>query len=175
MRRAIGLLGTKPASLGLSKPASFPELNAQAGYWVSVDQDLFEVIAAAKRMAARTGGLFNPFILPALIHAGYDRDFAEVQASPSAQASAPFAEVAHWRKISLYHGARAVRIPPGSALDLGGIAKGWSAEQVADRLSAYGACLVDAGGDLVTRGDTPNQSGWNINCRRPTGSGHRLG
>ena len=50
-----------------------------------------------------------------------------------------------------------VRIPPHVQLDLGGIAKGWIAQRLADMLAARcddDTILVDAGGDLASaRGD----------------------
>ena len=37
-------------------------------------------------------------------------------------------------------------------LDLGGIGKGYAAERAADLLATAGPCLVNAGGDIATRG-----------------------
>jgi thiamine biosynthesis lipoprotein len=39
-------------------------------------------------------------------------------------------------------------------LDLGGIGKGYAADRAADILAAAGPCLVNAGGDIATRGGT---------------------
>ena len=157
------------ASFSRFSPASkLSALNAWAGRKVTVDAELFAVISLAKQMAEETDGLFNPLILPALINAGYDRDFDEVRIEGAAPQSGQPVSVPSWRAIWLDAASHSVQIPANAALDLGGIAKGWSAEQVANRLSRYGACLVDAGGDLVTRGDLPGQSGWNITVGDPT-------
>jgi thiamine biosynthesis lipoprotein len=59
-----------------------------------------------------------------------------------------------WREIVL--DLDVLALPEGVALDLGGIAKGWTADRAArraSRLLPWG--LVDAGGDIRTFGDVP--------------------
>jgi thiamine biosynthesis lipoprotein len=56
-----------------------------------------------------------------------------------------------------------ILLPPGMALDLGGIAKGWIAEQAANLLSAYAtACAVDAGGDMYLVGLPSGMEQWPV-------------
>lgn len=55
--------------------------------------------------------------------------------------------------------------PPGSAVGLGGILKGFLAERAADALTDAGEAdfLVDAAGDIVARGDAEEgASGWTV-------------
>ena len=55
--------------------------------------------------------------------------------------------------IELDEAARRVRLPQGMRIDLGGIGKGWIAQQAAQRLAGYSeACAVNAGGDLCALG-----------------------
>ena len=51
----------------------------------------------------------------------------------------------------LFDGSRIV-LGPGVHLDLGGIGKGYAAERAAELLALAGPCLVNAGGDVATRG-----------------------
>lgn len=139
------------------------QLNAQAGTWVEVSQVLFDNIYAAKQAARLTDGAFNPLVLPAMIANGYDRTFVEI-AHPSTTPTVP---VPHWQGIELRLKTHEVRIPPHSALDLGGIAKGWAAAALADTLAVYGACLVNIGGDLVARGAPQGLPGWQITIDDP--------
>jgi thiamine biosynthesis lipoprotein len=44
-----------------------------------------------------------------------------------------------------------VSLGDGVRLDLGGIAKGYTADRVAERLATAGPCLVNLGGDLTVR------------------------
>ena len=85
--------------------------------------------------------------------AGYDRDFDEVIAAARA-ASRPTAACGRWREVELRPGA--VRLPPDVGLDLGGVAKGWTADLAAERaLEGLPWVLVSAGGDLRIAGDAP--------------------
>lgn len=138
-------------------------LNAQAGEWVKVSPVLFEIIADAVEAAEMTDGMFNPLILNALEAAGYDRSFDQrVSEQDGAQdkVKAEVTVVPSWRDIEFDFDREAVCLPQGARIDLGGIAKGWAAQETADRLAAYGACLVDAGGDLVAHGSPDENGGW---------------
>jgi thiamine biosynthesis lipoprotein len=161
------LVETAEAHLSRFLPESeLSRLNARAGQPVVVSPLLYQAIAAALDGARRTAGLYDPTILDALEAAGYDRSFAAPLAdvAPTAPLVAP---AASWRDIQLHPAARAVTLPPGLRLDLGGVAKAWTAERVADRLAPYGPCLVDAGGDVAVRGCLPGQAGWPIGVTDP--------
>ena len=138
-------------------------LNEQSGRWVKVSDVLFENVRLAKHAARLTGGLYNPLVLPALLANGYDRSFEQV-ARPDATASAP---VPDWRAIDLRLKTGEVRLPAGSAIDLGGITKGWTAAKVSDELAAYGPCMVDMGGDIAVRGRPTGESGWPVEVEEP--------
>jgi thiamine biosynthesis lipoprotein len=60
-----------------------------------------------------------------------------------------------------------VTLPPQVRIDLGGIAKGWSAQEVARALAAHGPCMVEAGGDLVTVGAPGGLPGWFVALAKP--------
>jgi FAD:protein FMN transferase len=63
--------------------------------------------------------------------------------------------------------AHTVHLAPGTGLDLGGIAKGWAADQAALLLAQAGPCLVDAGGDLAASGPKANGEPWGISVVDP--------
>ncbi len=52
------------------------------------------------------------------------------------------------------------RLAPGAGIDLGGIAKGWLADRLAERLAEN--ALVNLGGDLCARGGGPSGEGWPV-------------
>ncbi len=141
-------------------------LNARAGDWLSASSVLYEVVEEARDAAEATDGVFNPLILNALEAVGYDHSFDPAQTADQRPLSAEAVTVPAWQSIELDEAKQAIRLPAGARIDLGGIAKGWAAQQAADRLAMYGACLVDAGGDLVARGSPDASGGWII--RVPT-------
>jgi len=112
--------------------------NANGAGAVRVSPLLGEVLASASGARALTGGLVDAAVGRAVRAWGYDRTFAEVrdlEAAPSDLPEAPAWEI----------GGTVLRRPPGTLLDLGGVAKGWTC----DRAVEGGlAAVVSAGGDV---------------------------
>jgi len=139
------------------------QLNRQAGEWIRVSEILLENVQAAKHAARLTDGLFNPLVLPAMLANGYDRSFEQIT-MPHTEGNIPAAD---WRGIELRLPTREIRIPVNSALDLGGIAKGWTAAKLADDLAQNGSCLVNMGGDMAVRGAPDGLPGWQVEVSDP--------
>jgi thiamine biosynthesis lipoprotein len=127
----------------------------------------FAAVRSALEAASASGGLFDPTVYRALLAAGYDRSFAARGGRPARPAVAPPWQAGRWREVRLDEAAQTVALPPGVGLDLGGIAKGWLADQVADRLSAFGPALADLGGDIAARGLPPDAPAWAIDVDGP--------
>jgi thiamine biosynthesis lipoprotein len=131
-------------------------VNRSTGRWVEVSRPFADVVARAIEGAERTDGLFDPTVLEALEAAGYDRDFASVDGHEYRTPLAPV-PCGGWERIELRDGC--VRLPAGVGLDLGGLAKGWTADLAAEAIVAAGLrwVIVNAGGDLRIAGDAPPQ------------------
>ncbi|MCA9936181.1 MAG: FAD:protein FMN transferase [Ardenticatenaceae bacterium] len=144
------------------------QLNAQPGVWTAVSETTWQVITQALFLARETGGLFDPTHLTALEAAGYTRSFeqlAEVSGvNGTATAVATFNQ---WQTVQLSAESRAIWLPPGVKLDLGGIAKGYTAQQVVNFLSEWGPCLVDASGDLTAGAAPADWPGWPVAVLTP--------
>ena len=147
-------------------------LNADAGFWMPLSETLWEVLTAAIDAARQSGGIVTPTLLDALKAAGYTQDFS---AGPGAAAPAQTPSATAWETINLDPRLRAVRLPEGVHLDLGGIAKGWAADEAARRLSAYGAALIDAGGDIAVSGPMANGAPWPVGIENPLNPETSLG
>lgn len=151
------------ASLSRFRPESeLSRLNQHLNTWMPVSDVLMDNLLAAKQAARITNGLYNPLVLDALVAAGYDRSFDQISDSESPAHAAP---VLSWRDIGIDFMERRACLP--ARMDLGGVAKGWTAQTIAERLAAYGACLVDIGGDIAVRGAPANQPGWEIQVDDP--------
>jgi len=129
-------------------------VNERTGRWVEVSPRFAELARLALAQARATDGLFDPTVLDAVIAAGYDRDFDEVLAGARV-ALHPAHPCGRWWEIELTGGA--IRLPAGVGLDLGGIAKGFTADLAAEAAVACGRpwALVSAGGDLRLAGHAP--------------------
>lgn len=111
------------------------------------------LVDRALRAAADTDGLFDPTVLPAMVAAGYDRSFEDVIVT-AREVLRPPAPTGRWREIVL--DGDQLRLPAGVALDLGGIAKGWTVDRAAQRVSTlFPWGIVDAGGDIRAVGHLP--------------------
>lgn len=158
-------------------------LNARAGTgWAPVSPTLWDALDVAIDAAQRSDGLVAPNLLDAVERAGYDRDFAQLQAGSSGglpPRGAPLGRVsagehrgaapAAWRLIRRDAARRAVALPAGMRLDLGGSAKGWAVDQAARRLAEHGPALVDAGGDIAVSGSQADGAPWPIAVADPLG------
>lgn len=130
-------------------------VNARAGAWTEVSGELARIVGSALQAAERTQGRFDPTVLPAVIAAGYDRDFDELLAGARA-ALRPGAPCGRWSDVEVRD--RSLRLPRGVALDLGGFAKGWTVDLAAEAAVGLGLpwALVNAGGDLRLAGRVPD-------------------
>ena len=156
-----------------SEDSELSQLNRTAGGWFIASNDLFEVVQLARRLMDQTCGLFDPSIMGALQRAGYDRSIDEIRAA-GARASAAAPESWATERPQAFTGVtfkpewHAIHLPAGTQIDLGGIAKGWIAEQAAIILGRYAsACAVSAGGDLFVYGLPQGDGFWPIALEDP--------
>ncbi len=130
--------------------------NASGGRWFEVSEVLAALLREALRAYEVSGGIVHAGVLPAMLAIGYTRDFAQgptVRTAPAAAALRALPEVLEVK------GSEA-RLAPGAGIDLGGLAKGWLADRLAERLGEN--ALVNLGGDLCARGGGPTGEGWPV-------------
>jgi thiamine biosynthesis lipoprotein len=153
-----------------SEESELSKLNRSAGerFWAS--PDLFAVVALARRFFHLTRGLFDPSILPDLKRAGYDRsmDLLRTQGPAPLLESLLDSERASFSEVDLDEADHTILLPLGMEIDLGGIAKGWIAEQAVNLLSRCStACVVDAGGDMFMLGLLDGLDQWPVELEDP--------
>ncbi len=177
LAQAEAVFAGAEAELSRFRPDSgLSRLNAAAdGRPQPVSPLLVAVLAAALAAAAESHGLFDPTILAALRRAGYDRSFDLLAAAPDAgpPAEQPPATPQGWRQVRLDVAAGTVQLPAGLGIDLGGIGKGWTVDQVAQELAPWGAALVDAGGDMRATAP-PGGEPWPVAVQDPFDAGRDL-
>lgn len=123
-------------------------LNCSQGRWFYASETLWAVLQAAFDTARLTDGLVTPTVLDAIEAIGYDRSFELIRTEWVTLSLRPTA-IPDWRTIETDPQRHAIRLPDGVRLDVSGVAKGWAAQQAAQRLSVAGLALVDAGGDIA--------------------------
>jgi len=123
-------------------------VNAAAGRPVAVSPATLDLLEACDYWIRLTGGVFQPLVGGALVAWGYRRSLSDRKAY--AAASPDPRRLEGRPQVDREHGT--ARIPAGTRLDLGGIAKSWMGCRTAALVEARcddPAILVDAGGDLV--------------------------
>ena len=149
---------------------------AGGGRPVVVSPSTFALISHAVNAWRHTAGRFDPTGLAALESWGYDRTFDELiraghDAQPSScrEAEPTPAPLVGCAAIELDPIVRAVTLPEGLHLDLGGIGKGYAADLVAQELMDAGAnaVCVDLGGDLRVMGPGPYDHAWETTFDAP--------
>lgn len=126
---------------------------APAGSWVTVGAEACHVLRAARDIAGRTGGAFDPTVLPLVRLWGF-RDGDPAQ--PDSLDLAAVLAAVNWEALEV--GAERARLRrPGMAVDLGGIAKGHALDRAAQAMVRAGAAggVLDLGGNLLVFGRGP--------------------
>ena len=134
-------------------------VNRANGAPVHVSPIFVQATLCALRAARLTDGDLDPTIGTSLLLAGYDRDFAAIQAG----APVRFTRAAGWRCIRLDAERGVIRVPANVALDFGATAKALAADLAAARAGVCidGGVIVSIGGDVATAGIAP-PGGWPV-------------
>jgi FAD:protein FMN transferase len=133
--------------------------NSSGGGWVRVSAALEDLLREALYAHEISYGLVHAGVLHKLLAVGYTRTFSDLpeDTTPlSALAVDPLPPLPEILAVA----PGAAKLRPGYGIDLGGIAKGWMADRLAERLGAN--CVVNLGGDLFARGIGPEGGGWPI-------------
>lgn len=129
---------------------------------VTVSESLFKVLARAKAIHDQTQGAFDVTVAPVVrLWRRARRDRKMPEADRLAEALALVGS----DKMILDPRAKTVRLTqPGMKLDLGGLAKGYAADEALRALKANGVtrALVAGAGDIVVGDPPPGRAGWTI-------------
>ncbi len=178
IERAYGAITRVDAQMSVHRADSeLSRVNAAAGRAaVPAGADLLEVVERARAAAERSGGIYDPTVLPLMRAYGfYSSPGAGAARYPDDRAVARSLACMGWRRIAIEPaGARAAGTLglecAGAGIDLGSIGKGWAVDRAADALRASGirSGLVDIGGNVFGLG-TPGDGdeGWAVGVFHP--------
>ncbi len=143
------------------------QLNAKPEQWVQLSNILWEVINRSIQFAYQLDGLFDPTIINVLEQIGYEHSFVAGSSFDQADDFVPSKVLSSYTAVQINPIRKAVWLPKGVRVDLGGIGKGYTAETVVNFLRAWGPCLVDAGGDLTAGNAPADMPGWPVGISSP--------
>jgi thiamine biosynthesis lipoprotein len=157
------------------RSSELTDLNALSGEPVGVSRETFDLVHRSVVAWRRTGGRFDPTVLGAVIRAGYGTSFEALAGGAACLSGAPL-RTPGCAGVRLDRERLTVMLPPGAAIDPGGIGKGFAADIVTRELMARGATgtLVGIGGDLRVRGEPSPGRRWTVSLMDPRRREHEI-
>ncbi|MFM7149048.1 MAG: FAD:protein FMN transferase, partial [Gemmataceae bacterium] len=138
-------------------------LCARAGQgFVPVSKDLFQVLSRAQKVSRDSEGAFDVTIGPVI---RLWRIARKSRTLPAPDRLLAARELVGWKNLELDEKTCSVRLlKPGMQLDLGGIGKGFAADEMLKVLARHGLtrAMVVAGGDVTVADPPPGKPGWTI-------------
>jgi thiamine biosynthesis lipoprotein len=155
--------------MSVNIPASdVSRINAAAGIEpVQVHDDVYKVIERAVYFARLSGGAFDPSVGPLVSLWGIGTDTPRL---PSQKEIDEILPLINWQDVELDPHTRSVFLRrTGMALDLGGIAKGYAADEAAAivKNSNVKRAIIDLGGNIVICGEKKDKSPWRAGIQNP--------
>jgi thiamine biosynthesis lipoprotein len=132
------------------------------GQPVRVSDELFDVLRKAQRVAGLSDGAFDVTVGPVV---RLWRRARRMEALPAPDQLARARESVGWKKLKLEAATKMVTLTvPRMQLDLGGIGKGFAADQALEVLKEHGVrrALVAASGDIAAGDAPPGKRGWRV-------------
>lgn len=141
-------------------------INNSGGNPVPVSCETMEILKKAREISEASGGAFNIAVGAA---AALWRFTDGSAALPDADELAGAVSMSDYTNI--YLGENVAAAAPGIKIDLGGIAKGYIADRIADYLKGRGvdSALINLGGNIVTVGAKRGGAPWSIGLQTPGG------
>ncbi|MCX7655891.1 MAG: FAD:protein FMN transferase [Treponemataceae bacterium] len=152
-------------------------VNRSAGHApVSVHPDTYYVVEKALEYARLSGGAFDPTVGPLVKLWGIGTEGAHV---PEASEIERALKKINYQKVVLNSEQKTIYLQEeGMALDLGAIAKGFAADELAALLRKQGIprAMIDLGGNILALGEKKDGSPWRIGIQDPlSGRGEYVG
>jgi len=142
-------------------------VNAAAGIEpVQIKEDTFKVIERAVYFAELSGGAFDPAVGP-LVSLW---DISGKPRVPSKEEINSVLPLINWRNIKMDARLKSVYLTQrGMSLDLGGIAKGYAADEAAEIIKSYkiNRAKIDFGGNIIMIGARLDKNPWRVGVQYP--------
>jgi thiamine biosynthesis lipoprotein len=137
--------------------------------WFEVSAETARLVQSALQIAERSGGAFDPTVGPLVRLWGFDRRQGRATLPTEAELLEMRQRVGH-QLLQVRLDPPALRKShPELELDVNGIAPGFAADRLVERLAHRGLhrVMVDIGGEIRAQGDKSDGSPWRIGVERP--------
>lgn len=154
--------------------SSVYHVNEHAGEWVSVSADFLAIGGAANKVAKQTGGALAVQLYELTKLWGFTGGNYRV---PEPMEIAAALEVIEGFELELQceldTGECFARIPAGTSIGFGAVAKGYTADAALEAMAEAGCetAILSLGGNVQTLGRKPDGSDWNVAIMDPDDNG----
>ena len=144
-------------------------LNTAHGEWTQLDEDSFYLLELGVMLADATDGAFDPTIFIA-VEAWDGMSGEKLPSDGELRRLAPFVD---YTGIELDAKNSSARLRDGQMVDLGGIAKGYAANELKKIYDEAGCVgVINLGGNVYAVGSRPDNGPWRIGVQNPRGNGY---
>ena len=141
-------------------------INQSAGTPVTVDPETWEILRRAKEISAMTGGTFAVTIAPLTAMWDFTGGTQRMPTDEQRLAALPLVD----DSAIILGENNTVTLPAGMEIDLGGIAKGYIADKVAEMLEGKASgVILSLGGNVYVLGRKPDGAAYNVGIQDPDG------
>ena len=141
--------------------------NAAGGAAVAVSASVGALVEAALDAARETGGAFDPTVYPLTDAWGFTDGAHRV---PSPEEIATLRAHVGYAAVQVDGAAGTLTLDGGAQIDVGGVAKGFAADELSALLRERGvaSALFDLGGNVTAFGAKPDGSPWKVGIADPS-------
>lgn len=155
-------------TINSKNPSQITRLNDASGSSeVELSEDTFYVLEKGKYYSQLSGGEFDITIGPIVKLWNIGTEYAAV---PDPQVLTESLKLVDYNKLTLNNEKHTAKLEiSGMIVDLGAIAKGYAADEVAAILKRHGVkhAIINLGGNILTVGNNINSSPWKIGIQDP--------
>lgn len=143
-------------------------INNSNGKPTEVAPSTTKLISDALEYCRLSNGVFDITILPVKKLWDFSGDTQNI---PGENDLSEAVNLVDYTKVKV--DGRLITLPKGMGIDLGAIAKGFVADEMADYLRSMNvkSAVIDLGGNIYTVGSKPDGSDWRIGIQEPFGEG----
>jgi len=147
-----------------AETSTVSEINGAAGAVVPVEEEVAELLRLAKQYSEATGGTFDMTIAPVVSAWGFTEDAYRV---PEQQELELLLQAVGSEFVEIRDGVAV--LAPETQIDLGGIAKGYASDRVAEIFEAHGVerGWISLGGNVMAKGTRPDGDPWKVGIQHP--------
>lgn len=168
MEDAFDLCGDLESKVSRTmEDSDISRINSAGGEWVEVSKDTRELIQKGMEYSHMSDGAFD--ITVGGLTEQWDFHAAEGEAKiPDEEALAEAVKHVNFRNLAI-EGNRVRLTDPGTKLDLGGIAKGWIGDRMAELLESRGvvSAVINLGGNVICIGGKTDADDFVIGVETP--------